>query len=350
MSQPGRLQSVVAKFRQQLLQHEASAEAAINHAHQHTLTVINAQLSRLYQQIHDKQQAGETVPLSWLYEQNRLQAIKKMIQGQIDHFAALAQTQAGQMQHIGVQLGRQSAMQQLQATVPPGVHYSFGVAHPAAIANLVGAMQNGSPLADMFSGFGQEAADKAAKALITGVTLGHNPRQIAPQVEQALNVPRWRALTVARTEMLRAYRSAALETYRQNSSVCRRWRWTAALNSRTCPACLAMDGKEFDLSVDFGSHPSCRCSPTPVVASWEEVLSGTGIDTSDIPSTSPTFQSGETWLEQQDEATQRAVFGSDKLFELYKSGTPLSDFVQRKHDPDWGGSIQVKPLRELVKP
>src|SRR5713226_4148644 len=154
----GKLQATIAKFRQQLLQHEASAEAAINHAHQHTLTVINAQLQRLYQQIADKQKNGETVPLSFLYEERRLESIKKLITSQIDNFGALAQTQTGQLQHVGVQLGTQSAMQQLQATVPSEIKYSFGVPHPAAIMNLVGATQAGSPLADLFNGFGQEAA------------------------------------------------------------------------------------------------------------------------------------------------------------------------------------------------
>jgi SPP1 gp7 family putative phage head morphogenesis protein len=346
----GKLQATIAKFRQQLIQHESSAEAAINHAHQHTLTVINAQLQRLYQQIADKQKAGETVPLSFLYEQNRLQTIKKLITSQINHFAALAQTQAGQMQHIGVQLGQQSAMQMLQSTVPPGIHYSFGTPHPAAIANLVGATQNGSPLADTFSGYGQEAADKAAKTLITGVTLGNNPRQIAPQVEQALGISRNRALVTSRSMLNQAYRGANLETFRANSDVVTKYRRTCAKNARTCAVCLALDGTLYDLDEDFAVHPCDRCVATPVTKDWSEILGPLGIDTSSIPDTSPVLgmQTGADWLDEQDEATQKQVLGAK--YNGWKAGDfSLRDLVHREDDPDWGPTLREKPLKALVK-
>jgi SPP1 gp7 family putative phage head morphogenesis protein len=249
------------------------------------------------------------------------------------------------MQHTAVQLGQQAGMQQLQATVPTGVKYSFGVPHPAAIANIVGVTQAGSPLADLFNGFGEEAANGAAKALIRGVSMGSNPRAIARDVEDALGVSRARALTVCRTESLRAYRSANQLVFQQNSSVVKQWRWTSARNVNTCPACLAMDGSLHDLDEDMGSHPNCRCTMSPVTADLSDIL---GIDASDIPDTQPTFQSGSEWLDEQDESTQREVLGN--LYDGWANGDfTLNDVVKHSYDADWGHSISVKPLKALVK-
>jgi SPP1 gp7 family putative phage head morphogenesis protein len=347
MSTTSRIQQVTMKFRAQLLAHEATAERVLNNAHLHTLAAIKPALDKLMQDIATAQQNGETVPASFLYEKNRLQTLRQLIQHQIDHYGALAQMQAGQMQHVAVQLGQQAGMQQLQATVPPGIHYAFGVPHPAAIANIVGVTQAGSPLADLFNGFGEEAANGAAKALISGVSMGSNPRAIARDVEDALGVSRARALTICRTESLRAYRSSQLETYRANDDTLSQWVWVAALSPRTCAACIAMNGTKHPLTEEMQSHPNCRCTPVPLTKSWDEILGPLGIDASDIPDTQPTFQSGSEWLDEQDEATQREVLGN--LYDGWANGDfTLNDVVKHSYDADWGHSISVKPLKALV--
>lgn len=345
----GRLQQAVSHYRAQLQAREASATQALNNAHAHTLKMIQPKLDHLYRQIAAKQQAGESVPLSWLYEQNRLQAIKSMISNSIDHYGTMAQVTTGQLQHQAVQLGQQAAQAQLQATVPADIKWSFGVPHPAAIHNIVGATQAGSPLADLFNGFGAEAAKGASDALITGITLGQNPREIAPQVEDALNVSRWRALTIARTEMIRAYRDANIESFRANSDVVDSWIWQADLSLRTCAVCIAMNGTEHDLSESMDSHVNCRCVMLPKMKGWDDILGLLGIDTSDIPDTSIDIESGSDWFDNQDEATQKAILGSNAAYDLYASGTPLKDFVGRSYDPNWGNSIYQKSVKQLVK-
>jgi hypothetical protein len=174
----------------------------LSYAHARTLEMIQPALNKLYQEIAAKRKAGEDVPLHWLYEQRRLETIKLLITQQIDNYATLARMTVQQLQHQGVTLGNQSAQALLQASVPTGIHFSFGVPSPIAIANMVGATQAGSPLADLFNGFGAEAADKVSTALITGVTLGYNPRQIAPLVQQALMC---HATEHSRLHVLRCY-------------------------------------------------------------------------------------------------------------------------------------------------
>lgn len=350
MSATSRLQQVITHYRQLLMQHEATATQALEAAYAQVLAAIQPRLDALYREINAKLQAGEDIPLSWLYESNRLEVLRQFLSGQIDHFGALAMMTTAQLQHIGVTLGGQAAQALLQSTVPSGVNWNFGMPSPSAIANLVGATQAGSPLADLFNGFGREAAKNVSQALITGLSLGHNPRQIAPQVQQALQVPRWRALTISRTECIRSYRNANLETFRANHDVCSGWIWQSSLSSRTCVACIAMNGTFHSLDEEMGSHPACRCVMSPRTRDWSEILGPLEIDASNIPDTRPTIQSGSSWFDAQDEATQRKMLGNDKLYSLYSSGKlTLKDLVKVKHSDDWGKSIGVRPMRELVK-
>lgn len=344
-----RIQQTVSRYRQLLLAREATASQALEDAYARVLEVIQPELERLYSQMTGELAQGGQISLSWLYEANRLETLKKLLTGQIDQFGALSNMIVGRLQTDGIQLGLDAALALLDATVPPGISWSFGVPSMDALHSLIGATQAGSPLADLFRGFGQEAARAAGKALIVGVSLGKGPREIAPQIEKAIGEPRWRALTIARTEALRSYRTASLETYRKNSDVVGQWRWTAALQKRTCAACLAMDGTLHPLTQEFGSHPNCRCTPVPLTKEWAEILGPLGIDTSSIPDTRPQMQSGSDWFQSQNEATQRTVLGNAK-YEAWKAGKfELADTVKKTYDPDWGSSIQERSLKELVK-
>jgi len=342
------LQSAITHYRQQLKAHEAQAEQALEQAYAQVLSTIQPMLDQLYQQISDKLDAGEEIPLSWLYEQRRLEAISQYIEGQINHFGMLAQMQVGQLQQQAVQLGQQAAQWLLQATVPTGIQWSFGIPSPSALAQFIGATQVGSPLADLFSGFGAEAAQGVKDALITGLSLGYNPRDIAPSVQQALGISRNRALTISRTEMIRSYRGANLETYRANDDVVDGWIWNCALLKSSCAACVAMHGTFHSLDEELQDHPCGACSPIPHTKSWSDILGPLGIDTSDIPDTSPDIQSGSEWFDGQSAETQRAILGPK--YEAWSNGDfTLDDVVGHSSDPVWGDSIYEKSLKELVK-
>jgi len=341
---------IVADFRRRLLANEASAAQAMEAAHANTLKVIEVELSKLYDAMTEAIASGETFSLYKLYEANRLETIKRLISSQIDQFGALARTMTGRLQEDGVHMGLDAALQLLQVQVPVGVSWAFGVPSQEALAQLVGATQAGSPLATLFAGFGAEAADKAAKALISGVTLGQNPREFAPQVQGALDVSKNRALVISRQESLRCYRGAALDTYRANNDVVGQWRWTCAKNKRTCIACIVMDGKTFPLSRDFFGHVQCRCTPVPITRGWDDILGPFGIDTSAIPDTRSNIEIGEAWFKRQGEAIQRHILG-DRRYDLWKDPSndiSLKSFVGLKHDKDWGSSIKVRSLKDVL--
>lgn len=344
----GRLQHVTDRFRAALRAHEQQAEQALEQAYAHVLKTLQPALDKLYDQMVSELAKGDKIPISWLYEANRLEGIKKLISGQIDHFALLSQMQVRDAQQFAVQLGQESAQQMLQATVPEGVSWTFGIPDPKAIAELVGATQNGSPLADLFNGFGSEAADLAGKALIRGITLGDNPRKVAADVQAALGVSRARALTLCRDQMNNAYRNANLENYRANSDVVAGWIWSADLGT-ACAVCTAMNGTKHSLDETLDSHPNCRCAPVPDTNSWADILGPLGIDTSNIPETTVQLPSGVDWFEKQDAATQQSILGSKAAYAAYQDGAiSLKDLVGKSYSKDWGTSRYQKSLKDAI--
>jgi len=341
----GRLQHVTQNYLSRLQAREAKAEQALEAGYKHTLASIQPKLDALYDQMVEAMAGGEQIPLHWLYEANRLQSLTRFIENQMNHFGALTDMQVRQLQHYAVDLGSDAAMNQLQATLPPGSIYAFNEPNVKAIANIIGATQSGSPLADLFAGFGSEAAQKASDALILGITTGQHPRTVANDIQQALGVSRARALTIAQNEMMRAFRSSSLETYQANSNIVSGWQWLASLGS-ACIACTEENGSIHPLDEDMASHVRCRCTMVPVTKSYSNIL---GIDVGDNGSSGMLIPDGSEWFARQDESTQRQILGSDARYEAYQNGVSLKDMVGIKHDPDWGSSIYIKPLKDLVK-
>lgn len=122
-----------------------------------------------------------------------------------------------------------------------------------------------------------EAAIRSA--LIRGVAVGENPRDAAARmldrVQGRFEGGRARAENIARTEMIDAHRAAAKTQQDASADVLAGWRWTATLNDRTCPSCIAQHGTVYPLEQEGPwDHPSGRCARVPVTKSWADL----GID------------------------------------------------------------------------
>ena len=222
-----------------------------------------------------------------------------------------------------------------------------------ALEQLSNALQQG-PLADLFAGFGTEASQKARGILMMALLNGDNPTwdkdgpSIANALQQALNTSLYRAQTIARTEMLNAYRDSNLANYQANSDVVDGWIWTADLSSRSCCACISMNGTLHSLDETMDEHVCGRCSPIPHTKSWSDILNNAGYDTSglDLPDSAPSIPSGADWFAAQSADVQQQVLGKAG-YALYQSGTPLADFVGIRQNAQYGPSIYVKSIKEL---
>ena len=215
---------------------------------------------------------------------------------------------------------------------PPPLGYTKAIVRmpSEAVEAMAGFLSDGSPISVLLDGFGIVASEAAKDALVTGLAQGHNPRRIAQALRQRLGVIRRRAETIARTETIRAYRTATLENYRLNADVVDGWVWRSSRDRRTCPVCLALDGSEHTLDEAMGAHPSCRCSAEPRMIYWK-----------------PERKTGEQWLREQPESVQREKLGPSR-FEMFQQGIPLTDMVTTGSDPRWGPFAKLTPLREMV--
>ncbi len=188
---------------------------------------------------------------------------------------------------------------------------------------------------NLLRGMGTQAAQAVNGILTRAISLGESAADIAADIGQALQSTLQRTLTVARDGIYKVFRSG-LSDQLLTSHEAIGWIWTAELSSKTCAACIAMNGTKHDISETLDSHVNCRCHMTPI-----------------YPGQEPDIQSGADWFDEQNADTQQEILGSQVAFELYASGdASLDDFVGTDHDPKYGKSIyqrSAKQVKQLVK-
>lgn len=183
-------------------------------------------------------------------------------------------------------------------------------------------------------------AQRAVRAeLVRGYAAGQNPRRTAARIvdraQGKFNGGLTRATAIARTETLDASRVGGHIGRMQNSDVLRGWSWHCELSTRSCPACIAMDGSLHPLDEPGpNDHVNGRCTAVPETKSWADL----GFD---IPEPAPLRQTGRDWFEGQPAATQRQILGPSR-YEAWKAGAyPPEKWAVMTHNPDWRTSLQV---------
>lgn len=242
-------------------------------------------------------------------------------------------------------------------TVTPGTAQAIRSALTAipveAVTNVVGALEPGTGLRALFDEFGPDASRRLGETLVSGITQGHGAEQIARSLRVDLDGDATRALRIGRTEPMRAYRSASLERYRMMRKVYSGWKWSANLDERTCPVCIAKHGSEHDLDEEFGSHPCCRCRPLPVTRPLSEILSNGSPDVLDlqrrVEDARPAVVTGPEWFARQSAGAQRRIVGPLKLAAIEDGRIELVDVVVEHVDPVWGLGHRTASLRQALE-
>ena len=304
---------------------------------------LSSQLDQITKQVNDAKAKGTKISEAWLYKQTRLATLLQSVEQHVSDFADFTDDFLTDEQKWAVVRGANQARQLIklaqgtpQGLIPP----SFTKVHVGAVDDLIGKLQDGSPLKSLLHTLAPQAVQSVSQKLISGLVQGNNPKVVARQVKDDLGVSLTRAQTITRTEMIGSYRNANLRTYRANSDVVGSWQWVASLGSRTCPMCIAMSGRIFPITIDFASHPNCRCAPVPVTNSWASL----GID---LPDTRPRLPTGDEWFEKQTETVQRKILGPGK-FDLYRDGhLQLSDLIGEAHHDKWGDYRYERTLKQI---
>ncbi|MEV1013768.1 hypothetical protein [Micromonospora sp. NPDC049730] len=194
-----------------------------------------------------------------------------------------------------------------------------------------------------------DASAAIRRELVRGVELGSSPEEVARRAVAAVNGAfdggLRRALNVARTETLDAYRTAARYADDANADLLDGWVWLATVTgksaAKTCPSCWAMHGTVHDLA-EAGplDHQQGRCSRAPHVKPW----SALGIDLDEPADATPDRQAA---FDALTDAQQTAVLGAARLALLRNGSIDWADLAVRRDNPAWRTSIVPRPLRDL---
>lgn len=226
------------------------------------------------------------------------------------------------------------------AQLPSGFVLTWTEVDPSALEAIV--KRSTGQIESLTRPLPREQRAVMKQALIRGVAVGDNPKAAARLMLKRLQGGflggATRAQTIARTEMLDAYRASALQSRLANADTLQGWRWIADKSSRTCPACLAMDGSVHPLD-EAGplGHPNCRCSAAPVSKTWRDL----GID---LDEPADVYQSGRDWFAQQSPTTQAEIMGRDRLAALNAGRLTWDRIPQTRSADGWRDSIVVRPL------
>lgn len=191
-----------------------------------------------------------------------------------------------------------------------------------------------------------DAVDAMKRSLIRGVAVGENPRKAAAQmlarVQGDFNGGLTRALTIARTEILDAYRSGAAAAQLANEDVLQGWVWQAQLDTRTCPSCWAQHGSKHALTeLGPNDHQNGRCARLPVTKPWRDL----GIDLDEPESQLP---DARTTFEALPRADQLTIMGPTRLAAL-DNGAPWVGLTQRRTTKGWRDSWHPRPASLLAR-
>ena len=331
------LEQAIRTFRRQYARQDAIAVGYMQSVHERMALDIRGEIERLAAALEgvDPRSVGEARAL--LYRKGllteRLDQIDRIALGYAPLMARAVDDASAAALHVGARHG----LGMLQSVVD----VQFNMVPFDVLREQAAALVRGAPLDRLMQSWSKESAQSVSEQLMAGIAKGDNPRQIAMDMVKALDGPLeegplakslHRANVIARTETIRSYRSASIETYKANPDVVDGWIWNSAADERTCPVCWAMHGEKFDSGEPFDTHPQCRCAPSPSVP---------GYDT-DLPA-------GEELFDNLPDMEQLAILGPAR-FDLYKRGEMrLTDVVGRSHHPVWGGGRFERSIKDMER-
>lgn len=283
------------------------------------------------------------IPPSWTFQQERYMALQGEVRSLVTNLEGklLDVTQAGQAG--GWNVGGKEALAagtnlaeipiRSWASVPSGAFQAF-----------VGGATSG-PLSSLLGSFaatnGPQAAVFARDVLGAGLLRGRSAFAIADDLQSGLKTISYsRALTIARTETIRAYREGARQSYVANRTIVQSWAWRAGVENQQqppCAACFAKHGSLYPISEGMNSHPNCRCRMVP----RRSPLLG-------VSPRNPELLDAGKAFDALAPAQQRRILGPTRL-EMYRGGkVNLSDLATSRPRGLWGtNDAALRPLSDL---
>lgn len=295
---------------------------------------LESQMVALAYEIDGRRQDGKSLTKTSVMEMDRYKALMAQAKERIAGFNGNAVGTIEKGQGIAIENGLDVAEDAIRASYRDAgvVVASFDKLPIRAVEAMIGFTVAGTPLETLLRDSYGDAVSGLTDSLIRAIAVGMNPKDTAAEMAKGMGIGLDRALLVARTEQLRAYRESSRMAY-QESGVVKGYKRLSAKQDRTCAACLFADGQFYELETAFEEHPNGRCTLVPVVNGLPPVVWQTGMD----------------WFNSQGTSVQQGILGAGG-YDLWQSGAvDLSDFVQRDEDDVWGASLRVASLESLIQ-
>ena len=194
---------------------------------------------------------GASPSRHWVYQQERYTQLVSQLEANLAFYAKTSTKSIAGAQEAAMRQSQADNRKLMAASMGGGAEaqgkIGFAVLPEQAIAAVVGFTSDGTPLNKLLAQRSRDAGVAATNALVDGVAFGRGPRAVADAMDASLNQMHWQNLRLARTEMMRSYREAQRVDMLQNAAVLSGWRWSAAGDKRSCPACFAMQGQVFPI-------------------------------------------------------------------------------------------------------
>lgn len=219
--------------------------------------------------IAELQAAGEEISASRLFQDHRTRALLTQAQREYAAWAAEAADKTVALKQEAITIATQAVRRELHTLIPGRTELSFAQLPKEAIKQIIAQTVEGGKLDDIFARIAPKVKDKITTALITGLAAGENPVSVGTRAAREASFGLSRGITIARTEMMGAYRRAHTANYRVNDDIIKGWRWVASPDA--CDFCEGMDGSEHDLDEEMDTHPNCRCTEAPILKTKAEI-------------------------------------------------------------------------------
>lgn len=287
---------------------------------------LEAEINWMAQELAQRMGDGDPVTDQIIMRMDRYKRLQRQVEAEIAKYNTEAAAIIAQTQETMIALGIDAAQAAIIAQTDP--FFAFNRINVPAVQNMVGLAGDGSPLLSLLQNSYGDASAGILNAMIDGVAHGLGASQIAQNMTEGMAMGLERALLIARTETMRAYRQASLQQYRDSGVVSGFQRLVK--KSTACLACLMLDGQEFKLEDDFSDHPRGKCQCLAI-----------------IPGVTNKWEKGEDWFNNLPPEKQMEMMGKDR-YEAWKRGDfELKDLSKMAHSDVWGDSPRVATLDEL---
>jgi len=263
------------QFRAMLLANERRAADAMVRYYGTGWQKLQTDINKLAEQVNAIIESGQTPTNGMITRLEQMQVIQKQVENELNKFVQFADDTVKAQQRVAIAAAERQSYELMNASFPgmirDNVVIDFYRLPRDSVESLVGFVQDGTPLKDLIGGYVGDAVNDFTQTLVNGLIAGQGPRETARQLRNAYGMGLTKALQIARTETLRAYRTATQASYEANSDILKGWKRSAAKDDRTCMACILLDGKEYRLDEPMDDHVSGRC-----LCSGEMILTDKG--------------------------------------------------------------------------